>query len=168
MIAAHRKVDLNARRFDAAGARYARGRGDGAARRLGGRAKRQATVKAYNESGYQLFAKLAVKPGNLVISPYSIGTAMAMALAGAGETQSQMAKVLQQTLSADDIADVNKRLNGLLTAQSDGQAAGIAIANAFISRARRARWPAPTKGCSPTSLRPNCSPDPMLTRSIIG
>ncbi len=33
----------------------------------------QATlVKAYNESGYQLFAKLAVKPGNLVISPYSI------------------------------------------------------------------------------------------------
>ena len=39
-------------------------------------------------------------PGNIVLSPYSIGSAMAMALAGArGDTEREMAKVLQHALS---------------------------------------------------------------------
>ena len=34
-----------------------------------------AWFKAYNQSGLELFGKLAVQPGNLVISPFSIGVA---------------------------------------------------------------------------------------------
>jgi serpin B len=56
-------------------------------------------TEAYNASGQALFRELARKPGNIVISPYSIGTAMAMARAGArGETALQMTKVLGHTL----------------------------------------------------------------------
>ena len=43
-------------------------------------------AQAYNASGEGLFKQFP--PGNVVFSPYSIGTAMAMALAGArGETE---------------------------------------------------------------------------------
>ena len=58
-------------------------------------------TQAYNASGQQLFKRLASAPGNIVFSPYSIGTAMAMALAGArGETERQMVAVLRQRLHA--------------------------------------------------------------------
>jgi len=59
----------------------------------------RALVDAYNTSGQQLFKRFAPSHGNVVFSPYSIGTAMAMALSGArGENAAQMAKVLHQTL----------------------------------------------------------------------
>ena len=38
-------------------------------------------TRAFNGSGQKLFRHLSKDPGNVVISPYSIGTAMAMALA---------------------------------------------------------------------------------------
>jgi hypothetical protein len=41
----------------------------------------RALTKAYNASGQALFQELARTPGNLVVSPYAIGTAMAMARA---------------------------------------------------------------------------------------
>src|SRR5262245_48856413 len=41
-----------------------------------------ALIRAYNASGQALFKDFAAGPGNIVFSPYSIGTAMAMALAG--------------------------------------------------------------------------------------
>jgi serpin B len=74
-------------------------------------------TQAYNASGQQLFGRFAASPGNIVFSPYSIGTAMAMALAGArGNTETEMAKVLQHRQSRADIdaanADVLKVLNG--------------------------------------------------------
>ena len=59
---------------------------------------------AYNSSGHDLFVRFAQAPGNIVFSPYAIGTAMAMTLAGArGETATEMAGVLRQTLSRADI-----------------------------------------------------------------
>jgi leukocyte elastase inhibitor len=72
---------------------------------------------AYNASGQQLFARFAAAPGNIVFSPYSIGTAMAMALAGArGDTETEMAKVLQLRLGRADVDAANgallKILNG--------------------------------------------------------
>ncbi len=74
-------------------------------------------TQAYNASGQQLFKQLASAPGNIVFSPYSIGTAMAMALAGArGETERQMIAVLAQSLTRPQIdaanAQVLATLNG--------------------------------------------------------
>ena len=43
----------------------------------------QALTQAYNASGLGLFQDFSASPGNIVLSPYSIGTAMAMALSGA-------------------------------------------------------------------------------------
>jgi serpin B len=72
---------------------------------------------AYRASGQALFAQLAAAPGNIVFSPYSIGTAMAMALAGArGDTEAEMAEVLRLRMSRADVDAANgaliKILNG--------------------------------------------------------
>lgn len=59
----------------------------------------KALTEAYNTSGQQLFKQFAKSGGNIVFSPYSIGTAMAMALSGArGDTEKQMVKVLKHRL----------------------------------------------------------------------
>src|SRR5690242_18647620 len=56
------------------------------------RAPVRALTAAYDASAYDMFTTFAAKPGNIVFSPYSVGTAMAMALAGArGDTESEMA-----------------------------------------------------------------------------
>src|SRR5215468_8223893 len=55
----------------------------------------RALTDAYNASGQDLFRSFAAKPGNIVFSPYSIGTALAMVCAGArGEIAEANAKVL--------------------------------------------------------------------------
>jgi serpin B len=74
-------------------------------------------VDAFNGTGLRLFQAFAKTPGNIVISPYSIGTAMAMVLAGArGDNAAEMAKVLGQKLPGDEInaasAAVLASLNG--------------------------------------------------------
>jgi serpin B len=68
----------------------------------------RALTAAYNASGHDLFVKFAAKPGNVVFSPYSVGTAMAMALAGArGETEREMAAVLRHSLAREEIDAAN-------------------------------------------------------------
>jgi serpin B len=63
-------------------------------------------TSAYNASGAALFGEFA--PGNVVFSPYSIGTAMAMALAGArGQTEREMVAVLKQRLARPQIDAAN-------------------------------------------------------------
>jgi serpin B len=70
---------------------------------------------AYNASGQDLFKRLSTGPGNFVFSPYSIGTAMAMALAGArGETEREMAAVLKHSLGRAEIAGANSVAQSLL------------------------------------------------------
>ena len=65
-------------------------------------------IAAYNGCGQRLFKALARKPGNIVLSPYSIGTAMAMALAAAsGETEIEMASVLGLALPRERIDSAN-------------------------------------------------------------
>ena len=84
-----------------------------AALALGGAAAQDGTrtwllTRAYNASGQQLFEQLSAAPGNIVLSPYSIGTAMAMALAGArGETEREMIEVLKHRLDRPEIDAVN-------------------------------------------------------------
>ena len=82
---------------------------------LGGAAAQDSTrtwllTRAYNASGQQLFEQFSAAPGNIVFSPYSIGTAMAMALAGArGETEREMIGVLQHRLDRPEIGRASCR-----------------------------------------------------------
>jgi serpin B len=97
-----------------------------------------AVTAAYNTSGQQLFKQfLAASPGNVVFSPYSIGTAMAMALYGArGDNAAEMAKVLAQTLPPDKINAANAAalaaFNGYGDASSGNAAAQIRVANGLM------------------------------------
>jgi len=59
-------------------------------------------VSSNNITGLNLYKQLKEEKGNIVISPFSIGNAMTMALAGAeGDTRTEMAKVMHQEM--DDI-----------------------------------------------------------------
>lgn len=65
---------------------------------------------AVEELGVDLYGKLAEKPGNLVLSPYSVAIALAMTRAGAdGETARQMDAVLH----AIGLPDLHGGLNAL-------------------------------------------------------
>src|SRR5262245_12697950 len=75
----------------------------------------RALTKTYNASGQALFQELARTPGNIVISPYSIGAAMAMTRAGArGETERQMTLVLKHSLPLAETDSANAALLALL------------------------------------------------------
>src|SRR5438552_4138053 len=75
----------------------------------------KALTQAYNVSGQQLFRELAATPGNIVLSPYSIGSAMAMALAGArGATETEMLTVLKHRLGREEIDAANTGVLAIL------------------------------------------------------
>lgn len=76
---------------------------------------------AYNASGQELFVRLAAAPGNIVVSPYSIGTAMALARSGAGgETDAEMARVLRHRLSRTEVDSANEKTLAILGPYSRG------------------------------------------------
>jgi serpin B len=63
---------------------------------------------AYNASGQDLLGGLAGSSGNLVLSPYSIGSVMGMALSGArGDTEREMLAALKHSLGRQDIDAAN-------------------------------------------------------------
>jgi serpin B len=65
---------------------------------------------AYNASGAALFKQFPAS-GNVVFSPLSVGTAMAMALSGArGETEKEMASALRQRLNRPAMEAANGAL----------------------------------------------------------
>jgi serpin B len=75
-----------------------------------------ALVKGNNAFALELYGRLRDKPGNLILSPYSISTALAMTSAGArGTTLEQMTKTLhlpdQATLHPSSTALI-RRVNG--------------------------------------------------------
>lgn len=72
-------------------------------------------VEAYNASGVALFGQFSSTSGNIVFSPYSIGSAMAMVLAGArGETEREMAGVLKLRLTPAEIDAANDAVRRVL------------------------------------------------------
>src|SRR5580704_9898190 len=72
-------------------------------------------ARAYNATGQQLFAHFAAAPGNIVFSPYSVGTAMSMAVTGArGDTASEMMRVLAMRMSAEGIDTANGEMLAIL------------------------------------------------------
>lgn len=90
-------------------------------------------TQAYNASGQELLQTLAASPGNIVLSPYSIGTAMAMVLSGArGETEADMRKVLRHTLSGRAIDLANASARAALLAGDKNAAGTLRVANALM------------------------------------
>jgi serpin B len=84
----------------------------------------QALTRAYNASGQMLFRDFAASPGNVVFSPYSVGTAMAMVLAGTrGGTEREMAAVLQHSLARAQINDANAAAIAFLNGYNKGDGA---------------------------------------------
>ena len=75
----------------------------------------KALSDAYNSFGQELSSRFATSPGNVVFSPYSIGTAMALALSGSrGDTESEMTRVLKHRLARTEIDDANGKALAIL------------------------------------------------------
>jgi serpin B len=72
-------------------------------------------ARAYNAAGQQLFAQLAASPGNIVFSPYSVGTAMSMLISGArGDTASEMMRAMSMRMAPDAIDAANAEMLSIL------------------------------------------------------
>ncbi len=73
-------------------------------------------ARAYNATGQQLFGQLAAAaPGNIVFSPYSVGTALSMLISGArGDTASEMMRALSMRMAADAIDAANAEMLSIL------------------------------------------------------
>ena len=83
--------------------------------RIAAEARVTLLARAYNATGQQLFGQFAAAPGNIVFSPYSIGTAMSMALSGArGDTASEMMRVLSMRMAADALDTANAEVLSIL------------------------------------------------------
>jgi len=78
-------------------------------------AQEKPLAEAYNASAQILFKQFTAEPGNIVFSPYSIGTAMAMALSGARtSTETEMLSVLKHKMSRLEIDAANGKLMAIL------------------------------------------------------
>ena len=98
-------------------------------------------VRAYNQSGLELLKIFADKPGNIVLSPYSIGSALAMTASGArGDTPVEMLKVLRHSLAANEIDPANAKVLASLLAQAE---AGGKCPDGFKLEGKQCEAPAP-------------------------
>src|SRR5580704_9929596 len=90
--------------------------------------------RASNPTGQQLFGQLAAAPGNIVFSPYSIGTAMSMALSGArGDTASEMMRVLSMRMAADAIDTANAEVLSILNDYDHSNVAPVCPPGATVN-----------------------------------
>lgn len=94
----------------------------------------EALSAAHTASASDVYTALTGKPGNVVLSPLSIGTAMSMLLSGArGETQTELSMILHHTLAPADIAEASGALAAKLV--PDAKAASpsrLLTANALM------------------------------------
>src|ERR1700692_3974574 len=91
-------------------------------------------ARAYNATGQQLFAQFAVAPGNIVFSPYSVGTAMSMAITGArGDTASEMMRVLAMRMSAEGIDTANGEMLAILNGHNHSAAPPVCPPRATVN-----------------------------------
>ena len=68
-------------------------------------------ARSSNAFGFDLYHRLRQKPGNLVMSPASVTTALAMTWGGArGETAAQMREVLHLEGTADEVMTTSSQL----------------------------------------------------------
>src|SRR5690349_9816499 len=114
----------------------------------------RALTAAYAASAQGLFSSFAAKPGNIVFSPYSVGTAMAMVLSGArGETESEMARVLRQTLPRVAIDRANASVLATLNGYDKGAAPVTCPAPGMRFNGTVCEAPAAQNGACPAGYR---------------
>lgn len=107
-----------------------------------------ALTRAYNDSGRMLFWRLSAGAGNIVFSPYSVGTAMAMVLAGTrGETEREMATVLQHRLPRLRIDAANAAVIATLRAYDRSKVPPTCPPNMNLAGHRCEARPNPIGGC---------------------
>src|SRR6266481_9292022 len=91
-------------------------------------------ARAYNAAGQQLFGQLAASPGNIVFSPYSVGTAMSMLISGArGDTASEMMRALSMRMAADAIDAANAEVLSILNGYDHSAAPPVCPPSATVS-----------------------------------
>jgi serpin B len=99
--------------------------------------------EAYNSSGQELFSRFTAASGdsrNIVFSPSSIGTALALALSGArGETEAEMIRALRHSLTRMEVDSANSKVLAILNEHSRGSSpfsksspTKLAVANAVM------------------------------------
>jgi serpin B len=90
-------------------------------------------TRAYNATGRSLFQSVAAKPGAIVMSPYSLGGAMAMALSGArGATEVEIAGALSLSLPRARMEAANRQALALLRDRPDPACATAGLAAARV------------------------------------
>jgi len=117
------------------------------------RAPVRALTAAYDASAHELFTKFVETPGNIVFSPYSIGTAMAMVLSGArGETAGEMGRVLRHTLARDAVDKANASLLATLNGY-DRSAEPVACPGSMRFNGRECEAPPAANGACAAGYR---------------
>lgn len=89
-------------------------------------------VAGNTEFAVDLYARLRAEDGNLILSPYSISTALAMTYAGArNETARQMAEVLHFPLDGERLHPACAALESAVREASEGPDCTLRVANAL-------------------------------------
>jgi serpin B len=127
----------------------------------------RALTAAYNESGQQLFKQFAKTPGNIVFSPYSIGTAMAMVLTGArGETEREMTSALKQSLARAGMDAANAAVLSILNGYDKSAAAVCPAGMQLNDKSCESAAVTPGQCSYPAYLDGNrCMAEPTVPRS---
>jgi serpin B len=87
-------------------------------------------VKGNNAFALNIYRKIAATEGNLLFSPYSLSSALAMTSAGAREnTAKELKDTLQFQLDQDQLPSVFKELNKTITTQARKTGQKVLIAN---------------------------------------
>jgi serpin B len=111
-------------------------------------------TRDYNASGLALYGAFARAPGNLVLSPYSIGSAMAMARSGArGETEREMAAALKHSLPREAVDAVNAVVLAVLKLHDRTADPGYCPKGTRQAGERCETAPAADGNCPPPSTR---------------
>jgi serpin B len=105
-------------------------------------------ARAYNATGQQLFGRFAATPGNIVFSPYSVGTAISMALSGArGDTAAEMMRALSMRMATDAIDTANAEMLSILNGYDHSTAPPICPPRATVNGASCEMRPLDTNQC---------------------
>jgi serpin B len=96
----------------------------------------QTLVQGNQAFAFDLYGRLREQEGNIVFSPYSISTALAMTYGGArGETAEKMARVLHFVLPADRLHPAFGLLTADLQKEDKGRPYHLHVANALWPQA---------------------------------
>jgi serpin B len=100
--------------------------------RLTAQANIDSLARDNTASALNLYREIATSPGNLILSPYSISSALAMTYAGArGETERQMARALCFSMGQDALHPAFAALQAGLNAIAASDSLTLSIANSL-------------------------------------